>query len=120
MKRVLNHRVLRGAHVLLMGALLLFAQQAALSHQVGHILDHTALQSQQSKNEQARELALQHASLCDFHVAFAEVLGSVGSTPQTPHFAQQKVEHRISYVAHIAPSDVVVPASRGPPAFLLS
>ena len=111
MNRAFNHRLLRAAFV----ALLLFAQQTAFDHQVGHILDGTALQAQQSKSEQAL-----HGGLCDFHVAFAGILGAVGSATHTPQFAQQKAEPHIADVAHAAPSAVIVPASRGPPVSLLS
>ena len=92
-----------------LAALLLFAQQAALTHEAGHASDHE-VPSQQS--DEGKHF---HSGLCSFHAALAGVLGAVGSYALPLRIASNAVEQRSDYALILAPAEAVAPAARGPP-----
>ena len=96
-------------------ALLLFAQQAALTHEAEHASD-PEIPSQQGGDDSKHF----HSGLCAFHTTLAGVLGVVGTSAPPSCIASNAVEHRVSYVLVLAPVNVIVPAARGPPAPVLS
>ena len=104
----------RGLVQILLAALLLAAQHGALTHQVRHLQDRLPAQSQQQDKKQKAA----HAGLCDFHVSFAEVLGAVSCDKTPLNIARNAVELNLSQFPPAFPADLVVPASRGPPALL--
>ena len=104
----------RGLLQIVLAALLLVAQHCALSHQIRHLQHNLPSQSQQQDGGKQKALS----GLCDFHVAFAEVLGAVDSFAPPLRIAANVVEHGINYFPPAFPSDLVVPASRGPPILL--
>jgi hypothetical protein len=96
---------------LIFAALLLVAQQSALSHQIGHIQDGGSGHSQ-PQNDGKKTPA---PGLCVFHIAFSTVLGAIGSAAQTPQVAASAVERGIYSLTYAFPAILVIPASRGPP-----
>jgi hypothetical protein len=96
-------------------ALLLFAQQAALTHQAGHILDHTALHSQQQDQDNGKH---SHSNLCDFHVMFDGVLGAVNSTIVAPCVVSQQFERDIALEPPGFSALSLIRGARGPPSLL--
>jgi hypothetical protein len=104
----------RGLMQIILAALLLVAQYSALSHHVGHLQDRLPAQSQQQDQKQKSS----HAGLCDFHVSFAQVLGAVSCGQAPLKIASNAVERSINLFPSAFPADLVVPASRGPPALL--
>ena len=97
--------------------LLLFAQQAALTHQAGHILDHTVLQSQQHDQDGAEHT---HSSLCDFHAAFDGVLGGINSAIVAPCIVSQKFERDLTLEPPAFSALPLIRGARDPPASILS
>ncbi|HUO43783.1 MAG TPA: hypothetical protein VMT94_02580 [Burkholderiales bacterium] len=108
MKRSFKYGIFR----LVLVGLLLFAQQAALTHEAEHAHDHEA-PSQQS--EDGKHF---HSGLCAFHSVLAGVLGMAGASAPSLCIASNAVEHRVNYVLVSAPVDAVIPVSRGPPILL--
>jgi hypothetical protein len=104
----------RGLMQIVLAALLLVAQHGALTHQLRHWQDRLPAQAQQQDDKQKSA----HSGLCDFHVSFAQILGAVDCA--TPHLrlATNTVEHHGNHFPPAFPADLVVPASRGPPAIL--
>ncbi len=98
-------------------ALLLFAQQEALTHQAGHILDHTALQSQELDQVGTKH---SHSSLCDFHAAFDGVLGAVYSAIVAPCVVSQQFERDIALEPLVFSALTLIRGARDPPASILS
>ena len=104
----------RGLMRILLTALLLVAQHAALTHQVWHLHDgQSAPAEQQNKGQKAA-----HSALCEFHVSFAQVLGAVSCDKTPLKIANNKAELGSSHVPPAFPANLVVPASRGPPVIL--
>lgn len=104
----------RGFLQILLAALLLVAQYAALTHGLRHWQPNQLAQSQQEDGGKQKT----PSSLCDFHVAFAEVLGAVGSCA-VPPLAVVQVGESVAdplYVPHTA--KLLAPLSRGPPVLL--
>ena len=104
----------RGLMQVLLAALLLVAQHAALTHQLRHLQDRLPAQAQQQDQKQKSA----HTGLCDFHVSFAQVLGAVDCARMPLLLANNAVERSSNHARHTFPDDLVVPASRGPPALL--
>jgi hypothetical protein len=97
-----------------LATLLLFAQQEALTHQAGHILDHTALHSQQQDRGGSKDL---HSSLCDFHAAFAGVLGAVNSAMVAPCVVSQQFERDVAPEPPVFSALSLIRGARDPPCF---
>lgn len=95
-------------------ALLLAAQHGALTHQIRHLQDNLPAQSQ--KHNGGKQPS--QTGLCDFHVAFVQVLGAVSSAAPPLQIAANTVESGINHLPHASPANLVVPASRGPPVLL--
>ena len=104
----------RGLLQILLAALLLVAQHAALTHQTRHLQDRLPVQTQQQDQKQKSA----HTGLCDFHVSFAEVLGAVSCHKAPPRIASNAVERSLNHFPRAFAADLVVPASRGPPVLL--
>ena len=102
----------RGLLQIVLVALLLVAQHGALAHQFRHLQDNLAGQSQHDGKQKPQ------SGLCDFHVAFAQILGAVDAALWPLRIAANAVEHGINHLPLAFPSDLVVPASRGPPILL--
>ncbi len=104
----------RGLMQIVFAALLLVAQHGALTHQLRHWQDPLPAQVQQQDDKQNSA----HSGQCDFHVSFAQILGAVNCA--TPHLrlAANTVEHHGNHFPRAFPADLVVAASRGPPAIL--
>jgi hypothetical protein len=83
---------------------LLSAQQAALSHQLWHLLDHGAGSTQEQ--------------LCDQHEALGTVAGALDA-PVLPVIGQTPANFSHCFVAlPAAKTPGLAPSSRGPPALL--
>jgi hypothetical protein len=104
----------RGLMQIVLAALLLVAQHGALTHQLRHWQDRLPAQAQQQDNKQKSA----HTGLCDFHVSFAQILGAVNCAKLPLLLASNSVEHHGNHFPRAFPADLVVPASRGPPALL--
>ncbi len=99
---------------IMFAALLLVAQHGALTHHVRHLQDRLPAQAlEQHQKQKAAD-----AGLCDFHVSFAQVLGAVSCAGILLRLASNTVEHHGNHFSAAFPADLVVPASRGPPALL--
>ena len=94
--------------------LLLVSQHGAPAHQIRHIQDHLPVQSQQQDDGKQTP----QSGLCDFHVAFAQILGAVNSAAPPLHVAENTVESGFNHLPLAFPANLVVPASRGPPVLL--
>jgi hypothetical protein len=103
----------RGLLEIMLAALLLGAQHGALTHQVRHLQDNLPAQSQQQDNGKQKS----QSGLCDFHVAFIQILGAVNSAAPPLQIAANTVEFSLNHLPLAFPADLVVPASRGPPVF---
>jgi hypothetical protein len=104
----------RGLMQVLLAALLLVAQHAALTHQVWHLHDGKSAPVEQQNN--GKKAA--HSALCEFHVSFAEVLGAVSCDQAPLKIANNTVELSVNHFPPAFPANLVVPASRGPPVLL--
>jgi hypothetical protein len=104
----------RGLLQMVLAALLLVAQHGALTHQVRHLHDRLPAQVQQHDDGKQRS----QSGLCDFHIAFAQILGTVSSAALPLRIAANTVERSINHFPPAFPANLVVPASRGPPVFL--
>ena len=104
----------RGLLQIALAALLLVAQHGALTHQVRHLQDNLPAQSQQQDDGTQKSTS----GLCDFHVAFVQILGAVSSTLLPSRIALNAVERSVNHFPLAFPADSVVPASRGPPVLL--
>jgi hypothetical protein len=95
-----------------LAALLLFAQQAAVTHAIWHA--HGPTPEQHEDNGKGSF----HAGSCDWHSAFCQVLGAVpsGSPSHAERHgpAEQAAAPALPRVAALSPA----PLSRGPPALL--
>jgi hypothetical protein len=92
--------------------LLLFAQQAAVTHAVWHA------QAPASQQQDTKGKAAFQGGLCDLHGVFTQVLGGVHSacapTPHAPALNAHIVHRPPSWVA----ARHLIPLSRGPPVLL--
>jgi len=102
----LKHLVFRSALV----ALLLFAQQAAIAHQAKHVFDHHPFEQSQEDHDQDF-----HSPLCAFHGSFDDLMNVVSSTPPVLPIVNNVIEQFTAVSVVLAPSEPVIPASRGPP-----
>ena len=104
----------RGLLQIALAVLLLAGQHGALTHQIGHLQDRLSSQSQQrDEGNQGTQ-----SGACNFHVAFAELLGAVSSAALSLRIAANAVERSTNYFHIVFPANKVIPASRGPPVFL--
>ena len=104
----------RALFQLMLAALLLAAQQVALTHEVWHLKDRLPDQSQQRADGQQTT----QSDWCPFHASFADVLGGLGSNA-APLAVNTDASTLCSYPLPASFSgDLIVPASRGPPSFL--
>jgi hypothetical protein len=104
----------RGLLQIALAALLLVAQHGALTHPLRHLHDRLPVQTQQQNDGKKTS----HSDLCYFHVSFAEILGAVNCAKLPLRIATNSVERGIHHFSPAYPSDLVVPASRGPPVLL--
>ena len=107
----------RGLLQLLLAALLFAAQTAALTHGLRHWQPGQPahpVQSQQHEGGKSKAASL----LCDFHVAFAEVLGAVDGCASRLPVLVQTAERGVDLRTSLHSAAHVVPAARGPPALL--
>ena len=104
----------RGFLQIALAALLLVAQHGALTHQTRHLQDHLPAQSQQHDDGKQRS----QSGLCDFHVAFAQILGAVSLAALPLRLATNGAERGGGLFSHPFPATLVAPASRGPPVLL--
>ena len=107
-------RPLRALMQLVCIGLLIAAQQGALMHQAGHLRDRLSLQFQQ--HDEDKKAA--HSALCDYHGAFAEVLGAIASPAGPLPLAAYDAEHRAGLCPSVLPVAQVTPTARGPPVLL--
>jgi len=104
----------RGFLQILLAALLLAAQYAALTHGLRHWQPNPLAQSQQEDGSKQNA----PSSLCDFHVAFAEVLGAVGSCALPPLVFATVSERGADPLSIAHTAVLLAPHSRGPPVLL--
>lgn len=105
---------------LLLAALLLVAQQAAVTHAIwhahdglaGHVHDTAVVQSGQSHDDDSTQ-----AQFCGFHVAFGQVLGMAHGNAAMFAAPVLLVEHGPAPDRSCRHIVFVPPQSRGPPAF---
>jgi hypothetical protein len=101
---------------LVLSLLLLFAQQEAMAHQAGHILDNSKLHSQQQDQDSAKH----PHSLCDFHGAFEGVLGAVNSAIVNSCVVSQQFERDIAPEPLVFSALALIRGARDPPVSILS
>jgi len=97
---------------LLLTVVLLFAQHAALSHALQHAGNLPAQTQQYDGGKQNSQ-----SSPCDFHVSFAQLAGAVESCSVVFHIPQGDLHAGDRTLSTRHPARLLVPASRGPPAF---
>jgi hypothetical protein len=95
---------------LALAALLIVAQHAALAHWAEHVLDQGPFESHQGVGDKNF-----HSDLCAFHGAFDDLLSAVGSTPPLLRVASSAFEQHLVAFSSFVPTDLLIPASRGPP-----
>jgi hypothetical protein len=93
---------------------LLVAQYSALTHHIRHLQGNSPVQSQQHTGGKQTS----QTGLCDFHVAFVQVLGVLSSMAPPLQIAANTVESGVNHLPLAYPANLVVPASRGPPVLL--
>ena len=101
---------------LVFAALLLAAQHGALTHQIRHLQDNLPAQSKSRQHTGGKQTS--QTGLCDFHVAFVQVLGALSSIAPPLQIAANTVESGVNHLPLAYPANLVVPASRGPPVLL--
>jgi hypothetical protein len=104
----------RGFLKIVLATLLLVAQHSALTHHIRHLQGNPPVQSQQDNGGKQTS----QTGLCDFHVAFVQVLGALGSVAPPLQIAANTVESGVNHLPLAYPANLVVPASRGPPVLL--
>lgn len=104
----------RGVLQIVFVALLMAAQHGALTHHIRHLQGNPPVQSQ--KHNGGKQTS--QTGLCDFHVAFVQVLGALGSTAPPLQIAANAVERNLNHFSIAYPANLVIPASRGPPVLL--
>ena len=104
----------RGLLQMVLAASLLAAQHGALTHQARHLQDNLPPQSQQQDHDKQKS----QSGLCDFHVTFVQVLGTLSSAEPPLQIAGNTVENGFNHLPSAVPANLVVPASRGPPVLL--
>ena len=102
--------------------LLLFAQQAALTHVLWHALRSAPVQSvERSAPEVKRQTGAPHiAALCGFHALLGQVLGGASGNARghaETFVTGESPQHHARELAH---QDFLAPLSRGPPSHLVS
>lgn len=93
---------------LLFAFVLLFAQQGAAVHALGHIL---AEQAQQNKQ-------LPHSPACEQCAAYAQLGGALGSSTHTFTLDSAPTEALLHRTTAFCSNHPLTPAARGPPALL--
>jgi hypothetical protein len=101
----------RGLLQILLAALLLTAQYSALTHGIRHWQTNQLAQLQQHDGGKQKS----QSGLCDFHVAFAEILGAVGSCALPVVIVVQATERSADPLSSACTAKLLVPLSRGPP-----
>jgi hypothetical protein len=101
----------RGLLQILLAALLLAAQYTAITHPFRHWQPSQLAQSQQDDGGRQKS----QSGLCDFHVAFAEILGAVGSCALPVVTVAQATERSADPLSSPRTAKLLVPLSRGPP-----
>lgn len=104
----------RGLLQIALAALLLAAQHGAVTHQIRDLQDQLPVRSQQHDDGKQKS----PSELCDFHVAFAEILGSINPAMPALRITANTVERGVSLPSFASPATSVIPASRGPPVLL--
>lgn len=108
----MKHRCFRAILI----ALLLISQSVALSHQIGDLAD---LGHEFSELQSASEPSSGSPSdLCTFHIAFDDVLGAIGTDPESIALAPRALEEAAPRNVSSVPASPITPASRGPPPLL--
>lgn len=103
--------VQRGILQIVLATMLVVVQYGALTHQIWHLQHHPQTLAQQHEgNKQGSQ-----SKFCDFHVAFAELLGAVNPAALPLRIAANTTERGASLPAFTFPATRVTPASRGPP-----
>lgn len=109
----------RGLLQMLLAALLLVAQYTALTHGLRHWQSNppaSSLAQQQTQDESGKQKSA--SGLCDFHVAFAEILGAVSSCGLPVVVTLQAGERSIAPLSVERTALLLAPQSRGPPVLL--
>jgi hypothetical protein len=104
----------RGILQILLAASLLAAQYAALAHGLVHAQQGLSAAALQEDGGGQRA----PASLCDFHMVFAEVLGAVASGVSAPALCAGVDNPDDVFVWHSCIAQPADQRSRGPPAIL--
>jgi len=104
---------MRGILRIALTALLLIAQQAALTHPLHHLGNLAGSESQQTDKAPATD-----STLCGFHASFAEILGAVSAAALPLRLAANVFERVVSRDAPQLPATPVAFRSRGPPVLL--
>ena len=89
---------------------LMFAQHVALAHQAEHVFDHH--QMGQSQKDHDKDF---HSPLCDFHGAFDGLMSIVSAALPVLPVVNNAVDKPTTVSFVLAPTESVIPASRGPP-----
>ena len=104
----------RGLLQILLAALLLAGQSMALTHGLRHWQSNPLTQTQQDESGKQKS----QSGLCDFHGAFAEVLGAIGSCA-LPAVSNAHAHERSGIsVSSLHSARFLAPLSRGPPALV--
>ena len=104
----------RGLLQILLAASLLAAQHGALAHGLLHAQQNLSAES--SKEDGGGQKS--SASLCDFHMVFAEVLGAVGSGVSVPPVCVSVENPDDIFVRAGQITQPAAQRSRGPPVIL--
>lgn len=106
----------RGFLQILLAALLLVAQHAALTHGFNHLPPGKLSQLEQTQQDDSGKKS--PAGLCDFHVAFAQVFSALSSSAP-PLAIAVGADETIGHVVALTHTVLfLAPLSRGPPALL--
>ena len=104
----------RGFMQILLAALLLMAQYAALTHGYKHWQqDPATIEQKHDGGKQSSKVRM-----CDFHCAFTEVLGAAVGTAGVLGIIPQSAERNADPLAHSHTARLLTPLSRGPPVLL--
>ncbi len=105
----------RGLLQILLAALLLAAQYTALTHGFRHWQQPNQL-AQLHLEEGGKQKS--QSPLCDFHFAFAEILGAVASCALPAAIVDRVAERSATPVSYPHTARLLVPLSRGPPVLI--
>jgi hypothetical protein len=99
---------------LALAALLLFSQQLAVGHFAEHAFDHGPTRAHGGGEDKGIQ-----SELCVYHAAFEALQSAVGSAPLQLRVADNAFDKRGISPYPLSPTQVVVPASRGPPVSII-